>query len=173
VLGDEEPLPAPPVYAFYGRAVMSVDFLRLIGDRMPGANGEQVVGGLIGFVPEGMTFAPTRRFHLSVARRFPKAFLEVPRLLDRLVADQDTWWQSAAFRAATLDEPAVLRFRHDVELWWAQTVVYLPGGKIAVDRSWGPNRDPRGVDTGVFSLLVEEPRRRIVSVRRCDGDRHR
>ena len=30
------------------------------------------------------------------------------------------------------------RFRHDVDLWWAQTIVYLPEGRIAVDRSWCP-----------------------------------
>jgi hypothetical protein len=29
------------------------------------------------------------------------------------------------------------RFRHDVDLWWVQSVVYLPEGKLAVDRSWG------------------------------------
>lgn len=39
------------------------------------------------------------------------------------------------------------RFRHDIDLWWAQTVVYLPGGKVAVDRSWGRDVDERGVRT--------------------------
>ena len=28
------------------------------------------------------------------------------------------------------------RFRHDLDIWWAQTVAYLPDGQLAVDRSW-------------------------------------
>ena len=59
------------------------------------------------------------------------------------------------------------RFRHDVDLWWAQTVVYLPEGKIAVDRSWGRAPDDEGVRTGVFELLVPEPHKRVTS--RFDG----
>jgi pyruvate,water dikinase len=58
---------------FYGRAGMSVDFLRQFGDRMPGASGEQVVSGFIGRVPAGMTFTPTRRYYLNVLRRYPTA----------------------------------------------------------------------------------------------------
>jgi hypothetical protein len=59
------------------------------------------------------------------------------------------------------------RFRHDVDLWWAQSVVYLPEGKLAVDRSWGRQRAEDGVRTGVFELLVPEPNRRVTS--RFDG----
>jgi hypothetical protein len=55
------------------------------------------------------------------------------------------------------------RFRHDVELWWAQTVVYLPGGRIAVDRSWGRAQSDAGVTTSVFELLVPEPESRITA----------
>jgi hypothetical protein len=29
------------------------------------------------------------------------------------------------------------RFRKDLDMWWAQTVAYLPEGRLAVDRSWG------------------------------------
>jgi hypothetical protein len=44
------------------------------------------------------------------------------------------------------------RFRHNLDLWWAQTVVYLPGGELAVDRSWGRQHDDASVRTGVFEL---------------------
>ena len=59
------------------------------------------------------------------------------------------------------------RFRHDVDLWWAQTIVYLPEGRIAVDRSWGRAPDDEGVRTSVFELLVPEPDSRVTS--RFDG----
>jgi hypothetical protein len=44
------------------------------------------------------------------------------------------------------------RFRHEVDLWWAQTVVYLPDGELIVDRSWGRQSDDRFVRTGVLEL---------------------
>ena len=59
------------------------------------------------------------------------------------------------------------RFRHDVEMWWAQTVVYLPDGQIAVDRSWGRAPSDIGVSTSVFDLHIPESAKRITS--RFDG----
>jgi hypothetical protein len=44
------------------------------------------------------------------------------------------------------------RFRHDLDLWWAQTIAYLPGGMLAVDRSWGRSDRSALVSTGVFTL---------------------
>ena len=113
VLAEDEDPSAPPFSAFYGRAVMSVDFLWDIGDRMPGATGEQVVSGLIGFVPDGMTFSPTRRYTLNVLRRFPATFRRVPRMLEELVREQDAWWLKSAFGVADLDEAGVQAFLID------------------------------------------------------------
>src|ERR1700738_1809631 len=48
------------------------------------------------------------------------------------------------------------RFRHGLDLWWAQTVAYLPDGMLAVDRSWGVDHDGAGVKTGVFELELTE-----------------
>lgn len=59
------------------------------------------------------------------------------------------------------------RFRRNVDLWWAQAIVYLPEGKIGVDRSWGRAPDDEGIRTSVFELLVPEPNNRVVS--RFDG----
>ena len=109
VLGDSEPLPAPPVHGFYGRGVMSVEVLRMIGDRMSGATGEQVVSGMIGFVPEGMTFAPTRRYAAAVARRFPATFVRVPSMLRAFVPEQDAWWRRSAFEVAGFTDKARVR----------------------------------------------------------------
>jgi pyruvate,water dikinase len=109
VLAPDESLPAPAVHAFYGHAVMSVDFLRIVGERMPGADGPQVVSGLVGQVPEGMVFAPTRARHLAVAWRFPVAFVRVPGMLERLVAEQNAWW-AGTFAVPGMDEAGARRF---------------------------------------------------------------
>ena len=44
------------------------------------------------------------------------------------------------------------RSRHDLDLWWAQTVAYLPDAMLAVDRSWGWSDDRSCVRTRVFAL---------------------
>jgi hypothetical protein len=48
------------------------------------------------------------------------------------------------------------RFRQDLEVWWAQTVAYLPDGVLVVDRSWGRSLDRRGVRTGPFELHITD-----------------
>jgi hypothetical protein len=48
------------------------------------------------------------------------------------------------------------RFRKDLDMWWMQTVAYLPGGKLAVDRQWGRNPDPAVVGSGNFELRQHE-----------------
>jgi hypothetical protein len=47
------------------------------------------------------------------------------------------------------------RYRRDLDLWWAQTVAYLPDGKLAVDRSFGRSDDSRRVQTGSLDLRAE------------------
>lgn len=59
------------------------------------------------------------------------------------------------------------RFRHNIDLWWVQTVVYLPDGEVAVDRSWGRAPDESAVRTSVFELVVAEPGARLTA--RFDG----
>lgn len=108
VLAATEELESPAMQYFFGRAVMSVDFLKLIGDRLPGASGEQVVSGLIGYVPDGMTFEPTRRYYLNVARSFPRAFGGLPRQLRALAATDDEWWRTIG-RVEHLDDTGAVR----------------------------------------------------------------
>jgi len=85
---------------FFGRSYMSVDFLKLIGERLPGATGEQVVGGFIGRVPPDMTFSPTRRFYLNVLRRYPVSMIRLPGLLQAFAEEQDHWWPEFIARVA-------------------------------------------------------------------------
>ena len=45
------------------------------------------------------------------------------------------------------------RFRHDLDIWWAQTVAYLPGGELVVDRSWCTGSEDRSkLTSAVYTL---------------------
>ena len=48
------------------------------------------------------------------------------------------------------------RLRGNVDWWWAQTAIYLPGGRVAVDRSWVKNPDEIGVKTPTLDLRAEK-----------------
>ena len=48
------------------------------------------------------------------------------------------------------------RFRGNLDLWWVQSVAYLPDGRVCVDRSWGPNPSEAGVSVGCLDLRIAE-----------------
>lgn len=48
------------------------------------------------------------------------------------------------------------RFRADIDLWWAQSVAYLPDRRLVVDRAWGPVTDKDGVRLGGLDLTITE-----------------
>jgi rifampicin phosphotransferase len=89
---------------FYGRGALLVELLALIGDRLPGASGEDAVRSLYGRVPDDLVFHPTRRRYLAVALRFPRNFVRGPRLLRGFARSQDDWWRDAIARVPTMDK---------------------------------------------------------------------
>lgn len=48
------------------------------------------------------------------------------------------------------------RFRKDLDLWWVQSVAYLPGGELVVDLSFGRAPDHAHIRTGTFELAQTE-----------------
>jgi hypothetical protein len=48
------------------------------------------------------------------------------------------------------------RFRHDLDLWWAQVVAYLPDRRLCVQRLWGHNESDAGVRLGGLDLAMRE-----------------
>ena len=56
-------------------------------------------------------------------------------------------WSETCFFGGWSPDSEVGVFTHagrcpqDLDLWWAHTVLYLPRGKIAVDRTWGRGED--------------------------------
>ena len=82
------------VALFHGRAAVNADFLALVGDRMPGTTGEQVVHRFFGQVPETMSFHPTGRRYPYAALGLPRAFAGYPGRARALAAEYDTWWSA-------------------------------------------------------------------------------
>ncbi len=91
------------VQAFYGRIAIQVEYMATIGDRLPGTSGPDAVAGLLGKVPDAITFAPTRRRYPAIAMRLPYAFATSPGRIGRLAARTDAWWREQVPRFGELD----------------------------------------------------------------------
>lgn len=48
------------------------------------------------------------------------------------------------------------RLRGHLDWWWAQTAIYLPGSRVAVERSWIRNASEAGVKTASLDLRAEQ-----------------
>ena len=64
---------------------------------------------------------------------------------------QDALWSETHFWSAWNPDEGVGLFIHvgttpeDPDLWWAQVVAYLPGGRLCVQRLWGQTTGDSGV----------------------------
>lgn len=94
---------------FHGRLAMQLEFMALIGDRMPGTTGAEAIRSMFGDIPPGMTFSPSRARYPAIAVMLPRAFRRFPRLLDDVASDQDRWWRAAVDGAGALDLPGARR----------------------------------------------------------------
>jgi phosphohistidine swiveling domain-containing protein len=83
----------PIIQVFYGRIAMSMEWLGLVGDRMPGTTGSKAIEGMLGRVPETMSFHPTRRRYPVVAWKLPLAAFRAPREIRGLAPTTDAWWR--------------------------------------------------------------------------------
>ncbi|HEY1973330.1 MAG TPA: PEP-utilizing enzyme [Pseudonocardia sp.] len=80
---------------FHGRAAVNADFLALVGDRMPGTTGRQVVHRFFGQVPDTMSFHPTARRYPYAALGLPRAFAGYPGRARALATEYDAWWSTS------------------------------------------------------------------------------
>jgi len=81
------------VRPFYGRIAIRMEYMATVGDRMPGASGEEIVANMLGRVPETMTFELTRRRYPTIAHKLPRAMLNAPRAVRREAPIIDAWWR--------------------------------------------------------------------------------
>lgn len=86
------------VRPFYGRIAMRMEYVATIGDRMPGATGEDVVLNMMGSIPETMAFHPTRGRWPVVAYKLPYAMVTAPRGVRRSAPIIDAWWRAQVAR---------------------------------------------------------------------------
>jgi pyruvate,water dikinase len=106
--GDErrQPPPGPDriITPFYGRVTMRMEWLAVVGDRVPGTTGAQAIAGMLGEAPDAMRFSPTRRRYPVVAWRLPHAAITATRQVRRLAPEFHTWWrrETQALPAADL-----------------------------------------------------------------------
>jgi pyruvate,water dikinase len=87
---------------FYGRIAIRLEFLGLIGDRMPGVTGEEAVRSLCGRVPETMTFTPTGKRYPAIAGKLPRSMFTTPAAIRTMAGETDRWWRSQIQRLPDL-----------------------------------------------------------------------
>jgi pyruvate,water dikinase len=91
------------VRIFYGRAALQVEYLALVGDRMPGTTGEEVSKGIFGRAPDDMVWHPTRRRYPIVAARLPVIFIRTAGEIRQVAQETDAWWRAEVPRLSGLD----------------------------------------------------------------------
>jgi pyruvate,water dikinase len=87
---------------FYGRIALRMEYVAAVGDRMPGATGQDAVASLFGRVPETMSFAPTRARYPVVACKLPYAMVTTPKAVRAIAAETDAWWRTEVRRLPEL-----------------------------------------------------------------------
>jgi rifampicin phosphotransferase len=95
---------------FYGRGAMQLKFVTMLGDRMPGTTGEQVALQVLGRVPDGYRFEPTRRRYPIIAWRLPYSFVSVPGRVRSAVERTDAWYRGVIGDVPALDLGQATRF---------------------------------------------------------------
>jgi phosphohistidine swiveling domain-containing protein len=103
------PLQSPLLRSFYGRVAFQVEYFALFGDRMPGTTGQEVCESIIGRVPTGVPFAPSRRRYPAVAVRYPRAFITNPARVQRAAAEGRAWYAGHLAALPELDRVAATR----------------------------------------------------------------
>jgi pyruvate,water dikinase len=103
----EMAVPANPsdwtVNIFYGYAAICVNYFCEMGDRIPGATGENLARDAFGFVPPSFVSHPTKRRYPIVMVKQPLAFLRAPRMVGRIRSETQAWWEQSIRRIPALD----------------------------------------------------------------------
>ncbi len=98
------PIAEPVIRIFLGRIAMCMEWLGTVGDRMPGTTGPDAITGVLGRVPDTMTFTPTRRRYPIIAAKMPIAARRAIREMRALSEPTKEWWKRSVSAVATADE---------------------------------------------------------------------
>jgi pyruvate,water dikinase len=91
------------VNIFFGRAAICVNYFCEMGDRIPGATGENLARDAFGFVPPSYVPSPTKRRYPIVMVKQPLAFLRAPKLVARVRSETQAWWEQSIRGIEILD----------------------------------------------------------------------
>jgi phosphohistidine swiveling domain-containing protein len=148
---------------FCGRAAFRVDPFVLLGDRLPGTSGRDVVESLLGRVPDGLAYNPTNRRLPIIASRFPATFARAPRELRRRAGEIDGWYARRVQTAPALDRTAAIETLLEaqtrlIEMVRMQTIIGVPEPRRAADAA-----DGKEAIAGIgVSAGIAEGRARVV-----------
>ena len=78
----------------YGRIAMQMEYLMVMCDRIPGADGTEAVRTFFGRAPDTLVSHPTWRRYPSVAAKLPYVFATAPGRMTKLPAATDAWWRA-------------------------------------------------------------------------------
>lgn len=114
------PISQPVIRIFFGRIAMCMEWLGMVGDRMPGTTGPDAITGMLGRVPDTMTFSPTRKRYPIIAAKMPIAARRAVRAVRALSEPTKMWWKHSVSAVVTADESATrailidgaTRYRH-------------------------------------------------------------
>jgi pyruvate,water dikinase len=107
VFSDHDLRNFPPIVRpFYGRVALQMEYLAVVGDRMPGASGAEIVANMFGRVPETMTFNMSKRRYLVIAYKLPHSIIIAPRAVRREAPIVERWWRTQIGRMGSLPLPA-------------------------------------------------------------------
>jgi phosphohistidine swiveling domain-containing protein len=93
---------------FYGRLTAKLEYMAMLGDRMPGVTGAQIIESLFNEAPEGLVFHPTTRRYAVFAVKMPMTFLTIQRRLRAMCDETDHWWRGKVLEIPALGLPAAL-----------------------------------------------------------------
>lgn len=118
-LGDAQRFIQP----FHGRVAMQVDYFALLGDRLPGSTGREIVANTLGRVPDEMDFHPTRRRYPIVAARLPWCFVSTPRRIRRVGAETARWHRDRLAAIPGQDLGAAVATLVEAREWFERAAV--------------------------------------------------
>jgi phosphohistidine swiveling domain-containing protein len=88
---------------FYGRLAVKLEYISMLGDRMPGVSGRDMIHSMFNDPPESLAYHPTARRYPFIAARLLHTFLTIqPKLLE-MCEQTDRWWREQVRTVPTLD----------------------------------------------------------------------
>ena len=98
---------------FYGRLAVKLEYISMLGDRMPGVSGPDMIHSMFNDPPETLTYHPTIRRYPFIAAKLLYTFLTIQPRLVQMCDETDRWWRRQVDAVPTLDLAGAKRALND------------------------------------------------------------